>query len=79
MEFLFGQGVVVANFTLPVMNQAPTIRTVRGTGYLSPSAHQDRFDPAYIIANQGDTIRLTLIDNDTVAHDFVIGLRSTLS
>lgn len=72
-EFPFGQGVVGANFTLPVMNQAPTIRTVRETWYLSPSAHQDRFDPAYIIANQGDTIRLTLIDNDTVAHDFVIG------
>jgi plastocyanin len=72
-EFPFGQGAVGANFSLPVMNQAPTIRTVRETWYLSTSAHQDRFDPAYIIANQGDTIRLTLIDNDTVAHDFVVG------
>ena len=55
------------------MNQAPAIRTVRETWYLSPSSHQDRFDPAFIIVNQGDTVRLTLIDNDTVAHDFVIG------
>lgn len=62
-----------ANLTLPVMNQAPTIRTIRETWYLSPSAHQDRFDPSFIIVNQGDTVHLTLIDNDTVAHDFVIG------
>ena len=61
------------NQTLPVMNQAPTIRTIKETWYLSPSAHQDRFDPAFIIVNQGDTVHLTLVDNDTVAHDFVIG------
>jgi plastocyanin len=66
-------GVTGTNLTLPVMNQAPTVRTIRETWYLSPSAHQDRFDPAFIIVNQGDTVRLTLIDNDTVAHDFVIG------
>jgi plastocyanin len=58
---------------LPVMNQAPTVRTIRETWYLSPSAHQDRFDPAFIVVNQGDTVRLTFIDNDTVAHDFVVG------
>ncbi len=58
---------------LPFVNQAPTIRTVRETWYLSPSAHQDRFDPAFVVVNQGDTVRLTLIDNDTVAHDFVVG------
>jgi len=61
------------NKSLPVMNQAPTIRTIRETWYLSPEAHQDRFDPSFISVNQGDTIQLTLIDNDTVAHDFVIG------
>jgi plastocyanin len=60
------------NVTLPVMNQTPTIRTIRETWYLSPSAHQDRFDPAFIIVNQGDNLSLTLIDNDSVAHDFVI-------
>lgn len=67
------RGGTGTNFTLPVVNQAPTIRTVRETWYLSPSAHQDRFDPSFIIVNQGDTLRLTLIDNDTVAHDLVIG------
>ena len=70
---LLAHGGTGTNFTLPVMNQPPTIRMVRETWYLSPSAHQDRFDPAFIIVNQGDTIHLTLIDNDTVAHDFVIG------
>jgi plastocyanin len=63
----------VNSIPLPVMDQTPTIRTVRETWYLSPSAHQDRFDPSFVIVNQGDTVRLTLIDNDTVAHDFVIG------
>ncbi len=58
---------------LPVMNQPNTIRQIRETWYLSPAAAQDRFDPASIVVNQGDTIDLTLIDNDTVAHDFVIG------
>jgi len=72
-KFSLGQGISGANLTLPVMNQPPSIRTIRETWYLSPSAHQDRFDPTFIIVNQGDTVRLTLIDNDTVAHDFVIG------
>jgi plastocyanin len=66
-------GKGTSNLTLPVLNQAPTIRTIRETWYLSPSAHQDRFDPSFIVVNQGDTLSLTLIDNDTVAHDFVIG------
>jgi len=34
---------------------------------------QDRFYPDFIIVNQWDTVQLTLINNDTVAHDFVIG------
>jgi len=72
-EFSLGKGTAGVNLTLPVMNQAPTIRTVREAWYLSPSAHQDRFEPSFIVVNQGDTVSLTLIDNDTVAHDFVIG------
>lgn len=68
-----GKGASGGNLTLPVMNQTPTIRTIRETWFLSPSAHQDRFEPSFIVVNQGDTVRLTLIDNDTVAHDFVIG------
>jgi plastocyanin len=66
-----GKGVPAP--VLPAINQQPTIRSIRETWYLSPSAHQDRFDPAFIIVNQGDTVQLTLIDNDTVAHDFVVG------
>lgn len=62
-----------SNLTLPVMNQTPTIRTIRETWFLSPSAHQDRFEPSFIVVNQGDTVRMTLIDNDTVAHDLVVG------
>ena len=61
------------NGSVPAVNQAPTIRTITETWFLSPSAHQDRFDPSFLVVNQGDTVRLTLIDNDTVAHDFVIG------
>ncbi len=72
-EFNLGKGVSGVNLTLPLMNQAPTVRTITETWYLSSSAHQDRFDPSFMIVNQGDTVRLTLIDNDTVAHDFVIG------
>jgi len=66
-------GGAINETALPVMNQTNTIRQIRETWYLSPSAAQDRFDPSSIVVNQGDTIDLTLIDNDTVAHDFVIG------
>ena len=72
-KFSLGRGISGANLSLPVMNQPPTIRTIRETWYLSTSAHQDRFDPTFVVVNAGDTVRLTLIDNDTVAHDFVIG------
>ncbi len=62
-----------ASGVLPVMNQTTTVRQIRETWYLSPSAHQDRFSPAFPVVNQGDTIQFTLIDNDTVAHDLVLG------
>lgn len=55
------------------MNQTTTVRQIWETWYLSPSAHQDRFEPAFITVNQGDTVQMTLIDNDTVAHDLAIG------
>jgi plastocyanin len=73
IQSLTRQGSTVSNTGLPLINQPPTIRTVRETWYLSPSSHQDRFDPSFIVVNQGDTVRLTLIDNDTVAHNFVVG------
>ncbi|HUI01400.1 MAG TPA: cupredoxin domain-containing protein [Nitrososphaerales archaeon] len=58
---------------LPLMNQTTTVRQIIETWYLSPSAHQDRFEPAFPVVNQGDTVQFILIDNDTVAHDLVIG------
>ncbi len=73
VQKLAGKVAGGGNVSLPVMDQPPTIRTITETWYLSSSAHQDRFDPSFIVVNQGDTVRLTLIDNDTVAHDFVIG------
>ena len=73
LSSLAAGGHIGPGANLPVMDQPPTIRTVRETWYLSPSAHQDRFDPSFIVVNQGDTVDLTFIDNDTVAHDFVIG------
>lgn len=73
LSSIVASGHIGPGTNLPVMDQPPTIRTIRETWYLSPSAHQDRFDPSFIVVNQGDTIRLTFIDNDTVAHDFVIG------
>jgi plastocyanin len=62
-----------ATGALPTMNQTATVRQIRETWYLSPAAHQDRFDPSIVVVNQGDTIVLTLINNDTVAHDLIIG------
>jgi len=66
-------GGAINESALPVMNQTNTIRQIRETWYLSPAAAQDRFDPSNIVVNQGDTLDLTLVDNDTVAHDLVIG------
>jgi plastocyanin len=66
-------GAYPPSVSLPLINQTTTIRAIRMTWYLSPQAHQDRFDPSFPVVNQGDTVQLTLIDNDTVAHDFVLG------
>lgn len=66
------QGGSVNETALPLMNQTTTVRTIWFQWYETQSG-QDRFEPAFPIVNQGDTIALTLIDNDTVAHDFVIG------
>lgn len=58
---------------LPVMNQTTTVRQLWETWYKTPQAVQDRFEPAFPVVNQGDTVVVTLIDNDTVAHDLVLG------
>ena len=41
--------------------------------WMETQSGQDRFYPDFIIVNQGDTVHLTFINNDTVMHDFVIG------
>ncbi|MGD0423155.1 MAG: cupredoxin domain-containing protein [Candidatus Bathyarchaeia archaeon] len=41
--------------------------------WMETQSGQDRFYPDFIIVNQWDTVHLTFINNDTVAHDFVIG------
>jgi plastocyanin len=65
--------IAAAAATLPLMNQTTTVRQIWETWYKNPAAVQDRFEPAFPVVNQGDTIAFTLIDNDTVAHDLVIG------
>jgi plastocyanin len=54
-----------------VMNQTATTRDIT-IEWMETQSGQDRFYPEYIIVNQGDTVNLTFINNDTVAHDFVI-------
>ncbi len=57
--------------TLPFVNQHPTIRviTVEWAEFLS---QQDRFFTNFIIVNQGDTVDVTFISNDTASHTFTI-------
>jgi plastocyanin len=52
--------------------QTPTTRNII-IEWTEPLSGQDRFYPDFIIVNQGDTVDLTFINNDTVVHDFVIG------
>ena len=57
---------------LPAMNQPPTTREI-WIQWEETQSGQDRFYPDFIVVNQGDTVRLTFINNDTVMHNFVIG------
>ncbi|MFI5419961.1 MAG: cupredoxin domain-containing protein [Nitrososphaerales archaeon] len=56
-----------------VVNQRPEDRFFTLTWELSPQADQDRFTPFNIIVAQGDTVHLTFVVNDTVAHTFTVG------
>ncbi len=53
-------------------NQTSTTRDII-VEWMETQSGQDRFYPDFIVVNQGDTVNLTFINNDTVAHDFVIG------
>ena len=55
------------------VNQTPTSRYFTLTWELSPQALQDRFTPFNMIVAQGDTVHVTFIVNDSVAHTFTIG------
>jgi plastocyanin len=59
--------------TLPTMNQTTTVRQILETWYKNPASGQDRFEPTSLVVNQGDTVALTFVNNDTVAHDLAIG------
>ncbi len=45
------------------------------SGFSGPKASQDKTVSAanYIVVNQGDTVELIFLNNDTVIHNFVIG------
>lgn len=59
--------------SLPVVDQAPTNVRIVETWELAPNARQDRFTPYNIVVDQGDTVQITFIINDTSAHTFTIG------
>lgn len=56
-----------------VIDQKPVTRYITLTWELSPEALQDRFTPFNIVVAQGDTVHVTFIVNDSVAHTFTIG------
>jgi len=66
--------VVALNSSLGnfVVNQLPIVRTVTLT-WTKDLSLQDRFFGGPIVVNQGDTVDITFISNDTVAHTFTLG------
>lgn len=60
--------------TFPSVNETPTARKIT-IQWETFGTTQDRFFPEFIVVNQGDTVQLTFIDNDTDdAHTFTISL-----
>jgi len=66
--------IVTLNSTLGsyAVNQSPIIRDVTLT-WTKDLSLQDRFFGGPIVVNQGDTVRITFISNDTVTHTFTLG------
>jgi plastocyanin len=62
--------------SLPKINQTVQTRnvTVDWVGAKFNPSSQDRFSPEYIVINQGDTVNLSFISNDTDAHTFTVTL-----
>lgn len=59
--------------SLPVVNQQPTARSIIIEWTMYESG-QDKFVPDIIVINQGDSVVLTFINNDTDAHTFSMAL-----
>jgi plastocyanin len=59
-------------WNMKVMNQTPTTRHFV-IEWAESQSSQDRFQPSFIIVNQGDTVDITFISNDTDAHTLTIG------
>lgn len=55
-----------------VVNQAPVTRNFVLT-WTKDLSEQDRFFQGPIVVNQGDTVHVTFISNDTAGHTFTIG------
>ena len=66
--------IVTLNSTLGsyAVNQSPIVRDVTLT-WTKDLSLQDRFFGGPIVINQGDTVRITFISNDTVTHTFTLG------
>jgi plastocyanin len=65
--------VLALNSTLGnyAVNQSPIVRDVTLT-WTKDYSLQDRFFGGPIVVNQGDTLRVTFISNDTVTHTFTL-------
>jgi plastocyanin len=60
--------------SLPKINQAVQTRNVTIDWVNTFNSGLDRFAPEYIVINQGDTVNLSFISNDTDAHTFTTNL-----
>jgi plastocyanin len=60
--------------TLPLMDQAPQVRNFKVEWTNILNSRQDRFFVPTIVVNQGDTVKITFISNDTDAHTFTVEL-----
>lgn len=60
--------------TLPLMNQAPQVRNFKVEWTNTESSGQDRFFEPTMVVNQGDTVAITFVSNDTDAHTFTLEL-----
>ena len=60
--------------SLPKINQPVQTRNVTIDWVNTFNSGLDRFAPEYIVINQGDTVNLSFISNDTDAHTFTVQL-----